>query len=116
MSRSTAVLSLLVVALVSYLAFGRGPGASAGDPAAPHRIVYVYVTGKGPQSKAWYDGGPPQGAQVQAVLDTFAKDGFRYAAISSSGVAARVNVTNSTTQSPSNEQAPEAEYVILLER
>ena len=37
------------------------------------------------QAKAWYDGGPPQGGQVQAVLDTFARDGFRYAAVASSG-------------------------------
>ena len=107
---------MLVIAVVSYCLFARGPGASAADPAAPHRIVYVFVSGKGPQAKAWYDGGPPQGAQVQAVLDTFAKDGFHYAAISSSGVASRVNVSNSSTPASSNDPVPEAEYVVLLER
>ncbi len=116
MSRSTAVLSMLVVALVSYLWLGRGPGAAAGDPAAPHRIVYVFVTGKGPQAKAWYDGGPPQGAQVQAVLDIFAKDGFRYVAISSSGLSSRVSVSNASTQTTSTDAVPDAEYVVLLER
>ena len=54
--------------------------------------------------------------QVQAVLDTFAKDGFRYVAVASSGVPSRVNVTSATTPSPSTEPVPEAEYVILLER
>jgi hypothetical protein len=116
MNRSTAALAILLTALVSYQAFGRGSGASAADPAAPHRLIYVFVSGKGPQAKAWYDGGPPQGAQVQGVLDAFTKDGFRYAAISSSGVASRVNVSNSSTPGASADATPEAEYVVLLER
>lgn len=116
MNRSIALFSILAAVLASYVAFGRGTGASAADPAAPHRLVYVFVSGKGPQAKAWYDGGPPQGAQVQGVLDTFVKDGFHYAAISSSGVASRVNVSNSTSPGSSTDPAPEAEYVVLLER
>lgn len=114
MRRPTFLLAVAVVALVAYLAIARGPGASAADP-APHRIVYLFVSGKGPQAKAWYDGGPPQGAQVQSVLDTFARDGFHYAALASSGVASRVNVSSSSSAA-SNEPLAEAEYLLLLER
>lgn len=116
MSRLNTFLSVAVVGLVALLLLGRGPGASAGDSSPPHRIVYLFVSGKGPQAKAWYDGGPPQGAQVQAVLDTFAKDGFRYVAVASSGVPSRVNVTSATAPSASTDPVFEAEYVILLER
>lgn len=108
--------AIVVLAAGLALALGRGPGAAAGDPAAAHRIVYIFVSGKGAQAKAWYDGGPPQGGQVQTVLDSFAKDGFHYAAISSSGLAGRVTVSSSTTPSISSDSPPEAEYVILLER
>jgi len=96
------------------IAFGLGRGASAADPAPTHRIVYLFLSGKGPQAKAWYDGGPPQGIQVQSALDSFARDGFRYVAISSSGVPSRVNV--SSTSQASTEAGAEAEYVVLLER
>ena len=116
MSRINSLLSIAVIGLAAFLLLGRGPGASAGDSASPHRIVYLFVSGKGPQAKAWYDGGPPQGAQVQAVLDTFAKDGFRFVAIASSGLSSRVSVTSAPTATPSTDPVPEAEYVILLER
>ena len=116
MSRLNTLLSVVVVGVVAFLLLGRGPGASAGDSAPPHRIAYLFVSGKGPQAKAWYDGGPPQGAQVQAVLDTFAKDGFHYVAVASSGLSSRISVTSATTAATSTDPAPEAEYVILLER
>lgn len=113
MRRSTSFLLLATAVVSAAVAFGLGRGASAADPAPPHRIVYLFVSGKGPQAKAWFDGGPPQGTQVQSALDSFVRDGFRYAAISSSGVATRVNVSSS---SPSSDAAAEAEYVVLLER
>jgi hypothetical protein len=113
--RRTPLVALLIASLFgALLALGLSRGASAGDPAAPHRIVYVFVTGKGPQAKAWVDGGPPQGTQVQAVLDTYAREGFRFVAISSSGVPSRVAVNSQT--SSASEAAAEADYVILLER
>jgi hypothetical protein len=114
MSRSTPLLLLSAVVLTAGVAFGLGRGASAADPAPAHRIVYLFVSGKGPQAKAWFDGGPPQGLQVQAALDTFARDGFHYVAVSSSGVASRVNV--STGGATATDAAAEAEYLVLLER
>lgn len=115
MRRSIAFLVLPAAAVAAAVAFGLGRGASAADPAPAHRIVYLFVSGKGPQAKAWFDGGPPQGLQVQSALDSFARDGFRYVAISSSGVASRVNVSSSAAPS-ATENATEAEYVVLLER
>lgn len=116
MRRSTPILLLAAVLVTAAAAFGLGRGASAADPAPPHRIVYVFISGKGPQAKAWFDGGPPQGVQVQAALDTFARDGFRYVAISSSGVPSRTTVTPTSTSQTSSEAVAEAEYVVLLER
>lgn len=114
MSGSRLVLlgSLLVAATVLVIAWSRG--ADAEPPGTSHRIVYLYVSGRGAQAKAWYDGGAPQGVQVQQALDNFAAQGFRYVAISSSGMPSVVTVGGAPA--PGSEGTLEATYVILLER
>jgi hypothetical protein len=106
-------LALAVVAglavLSSALAFGLVRAASA-EPNPRARIVYLYVSGTGPQAKAWYDGAPPAGTAVQSALDRFTADGFHYVAISSSGRSP----TAGAAQARPDEIA--ADYVILLER
>jgi hypothetical protein len=76
--------------------------------------MFVFVTGSGAQAKAWYDGAAPQGVPVQSALDKLAGEGFKFAAIASSGVGNPVNV-GSPAPAPSD-SSPRADYVILLER
>jgi hypothetical protein len=113
MSRSTLAVAAALALVVSAVAFALGRGASAEpNPNNPRaRIVYLYVSGSGPQAKAWYDGAPPSGVAVQSALDRFVADGFRYAAISSSG---RTPSVGGTSQPRADEIA--ADYVVLLER
>ena len=56
--------------------------APRSSEAAPERgvsIQYIYVTGEGATTKAWYDGVPSPGVAVQSALDRYAKLGFRVA-------------------------------------
>jgi hypothetical protein len=100
-----AACALLAVAVVLALT----PRASGDAP--KNGLVYLHVTGQGPTAKAWYDGGPPTGSQVQAALSRFTDQGYKFAAISSSGIGTFVTTASSTVPT----QAPEASYVILLE-
>lgn len=110
-SRLAILASLLVAAAVLAIAWSRGADA---EPTVTHRIVYLYVSGRGAQAKAWYDGGPPSGVQVQQALDTFAAQGFKYVAMASSGVPSMVTVGG--IPASGTDGALEASYVILLER
>ena len=110
-ARLAILASLLVAVGVLAIAWSRGADA---EPNVSHRIVYLYVSGRGAQAKAWYDGGAPQGVQVQQALDTFAAQGFKFVAISSSGVPSMVTVGGAPPTG--SEGTLEATYVILLER
>jgi hypothetical protein len=101
MHRRRVLASALAVAVLGAAAFAFARGAGADEPL--NRVAFLYVTGKGPQAKAWYDGAPPSGVLVQAALDTFTRQGYHYRAIVSSGV-------------PGPAPEPGADYVILLER
>lgn len=51
--------------------------ASHADQGAPKvDIAYVSVVGEGPIARAWYDGAPSPGVQVQDALDHFAEQGY----------------------------------------
>ncbi len=104
-TRVAAVLILVVATVAGGLVFGRGARADGAD----RRVVFLYVSGRGPQAKAWYDGAPPSGVAVQAALDTFSKAGFKFAALTASGSPALAQPTNP-------ESGPIADYVILLDR
>src|SRR5262245_21326684 len=89
-SRVLAAVAMVVVAGAVGLGFGRRANA---DGPADRRIAFLYVSGRGPQAKAWYDGAPGSGVLVQAALDTFTKQGFHYVAIESSGSPALAQPT-----------------------
>jgi hypothetical protein len=122
MNRPSSLLGVAAVALAS-LALVVALGASgarpttAEDPAKPPHMVYVHVSGEGPQAKAWYDGGPPQGTLVQTVLNHFSSQGYRLAAIASSGVASITQVVGGTS-APSLADAGVREpfFALLLQR
>jgi hypothetical protein len=103
--RVLAVLAVVLVAASAAFVFGGRAQADASD----RRIVFLYVSGRGPQAKAWYDGAPPSGVLVQSALDTFTKQGLHFAALTSSGSPA-------LAQPAAPENGPIADYVILLER
>ena len=110
MNRSRVLVAAAALAAVGAAAFSFGRGAAA--EGATQKIVYLFVSGKGPSAKAWYDGGPPAGVQVQAALNVFSGQGFKVTAISSSG---QPPIT--TTGSPASGDASQgADFVILLER
>lgn len=115
MSRPSVVLALSLLLAVGLVGLAWSRGAQA-DGSPGHRIVFLFVTGSGPQAKAWYDGAAPQGVPVQAALDKFAGEGFKYAAISSSGLSNMVNVGSATPLPMAGDTNLRADYVILLER
>jgi hypothetical protein len=112
MKRSRVVVPVAAAAAIAVgvLGFSMGRGASADGPAG--RIAYLFVSGKGPAAKAWYDGGPPAGVQVQAALNNFSQQGFKVSAISSSGQPPIT--TNPAPAGPDSTQG--ADFVILLEK
>jgi hypothetical protein len=111
MTRSATVIALAIVlaAAAVVVAYGRAARVEAADA---HKIVYLHVTGRGGNARAWFFSAPPSGVLVQEALDKFAGEGFHYVAISSSGVAAQT--ASSTT--PAGDSSLDASYVILLER
>jgi hypothetical protein len=108
MKRSRVLAVVAAIAVVGVVALALGRRASADGP-SDRRVAFLYVTGRGPQAKAWYDGAPGSGVLVQQALDAFSKQGFHFAAISSSGSPA-------LAQPAAPENGPIADYVILLER
>ena len=115
MNRARLLVVLALLGAVGLVAFTFGRGAAA-DGAAGKRIVYLYVSGKGPQAKAWYDGGPPSGVQIQTALDKWTGDGYHFVAMTS-GLATSLFLSSTpTSPQPSNDAAPGADFVLLLER
>ena len=114
MSPRRALFLAVALALAGVAALAWNHGSAAGD-GSTYRLVYVSVTGEGPNAKAWYDGAPPAGAPVQAALDRFAQDGFKFAGIVSGGRAGQTVVVTSPTV-PQTDQNRDPHLVILLER
>ena len=114
MNRARLIVFLSLAAAVGLVAFAFGRGAAA-DGAATKRLVYLYVSGKGPQAKAWYDGGAPSGTQLQTALDKWSGDGYHFVAISP-GIGTTVNVSSLPTTPQSPDSALGADFVLLLER
>lgn len=57
--------------------FSGGLASSHADQGAKKvKLAYVSVVGEGPIARAWYDGAPSPGVQVQAALDHFAELGY----------------------------------------
>jgi hypothetical protein len=98
------------------LAFVSSRPSFAEEPARTPHTVYLHVSGEGPQAKAWYDGGPPTGTLVQAALNHFSAQGYRFAAISSSGRPALQTVTSGASAPPHDPSALGAFFVVLLQK
>lgn len=67
------LLSLLVLFAAALFVVGTPSHAEEGED---NHIIYLSVTGEGPNAKAWYDGAPPAGVAVQTALDHFSSLGY----------------------------------------
>ena len=76
----TALVAIAAIGLISWLANRPAPVAADGE--SKIEIRYLAVTGDGPTSRAWYDGGPPNGVPMQDALNKFAAEGFRVRSMS----------------------------------
>jgi hypothetical protein len=88
----------------------------AEEPSRSPHTVYLHVSGEGPQAKAWYDGGPPTGVLVQTALNHFSSQGYRFAAIASSGRGALQAVGGPLPAAAQDPAALDAVFVVLLQR
>jgi hypothetical protein len=80
MSLRPLPLILGALALCAVLLLSMGTSSKADEGRSNH-IVYLNVTGVGPNAKAWFHGAPPAGVQVQEALDRFAEQGYRVSAV-----------------------------------
>lgn len=106
-----ALLALLLLAGGAALLLSRPTAADDG----PYELRYLGISGDGSNAKAWYEGAPPSGARIQEALDRFAKEGFRYAALTPTWRQAQVNVSAATTP-PLQQTQPEPTFVLILEK
>jgi len=53
------------------------PGTPTQADGEATSIRFLSVTGESSTTKAWYDGAPPSGSQLQEALDRFATKGYR---------------------------------------
>lgn len=105
----TATLGLLLG--VAALVFAAVRPSRAEGP--PYEMRYVSIVGDGSNAKAWFEGAPPSGARVQEALDRFAREGFHFSALSPSWRQGSVTVNPA---GPTSTTAPDAAYVLVLER
>lgn len=106
------VLAALVLA-AGAVGFAFSKAATADGPAAQKRLAYLYVSGRGPTARAWYQGAPPSGTPVQDALDKFTAEGYRYAAIASGGLPSQL-VTSASPGLSQGDPALDASFLILL--
>ena len=102
-----AVVALLAIVALSV-------PTQAEEENATH-IVYLNVTGVGPNALAWYQGSPPTGVPVQKALDTFSEQGYRVAEVRP---YQRPVVTVVTPEQGIVQEASERDefFIILLEK
>jgi len=79
-SRGSSPLLLVWLALgvLGFFILSGGLSTSHADQDTDQkvRIAYISVVGEGPIARAWYDGAPSPGVQVQDALDHFAEQGY----------------------------------------
>ena len=112
MTRTRMTLLALLVAVGALVFVATKPGR-AEEP--PYEMRYVSITGDGSNAKAWFEGAPPSGARVQETLDRFAREGYRFAALTPAWRQGTVNVST-VGPAPSTTTPPDATYVLLLEK
>ena len=106
------LLGALVVGLA--LLFALGTPSQAEEENAGH-MVYISVTGDGPNARAWFTGAPPAGTLVQEALDRFSADGYRVAEVRpyQRSVITVLTEDSRLTQRTSD---PAETFIIILEK
>jgi hypothetical protein len=106
-----ALLVLLLLVGGAAVLLSRPTAAEEG----PYELRYLGISGDGSNAKAWYEGAPPSGARIQEALDRFAKEGFRFAALTPTWRQAQLNVSTATS-APPPATIPEPTFVMILEK
>ena len=88
---------------------------SSAEEGKGNHIVYMSVTGAGPNAKAWFRTAPPAGIPVQDALDQFSEQGYRVAEVRPYN---RDSVNVYTGNDVGNRESTDREeyFLILLER
>jgi len=106
------LLGALVLALGLLLALGTPSQAEEGE--AGH-IVYISVTGSGPNARAWFRGAPPPGTFVQEAMDRFSAEGYRVAEVRAYQRSVVTVLSENGGVSPRTTE-PDESFIILLEK
>jgi hypothetical protein len=107
-----ALLGALALGLALLLAVGTPSQAEEGE--AGH-IVYLSVTGDGPNARAWFHGAPPAGTLVQEALDRFSADGYRVAEVRPYQRSVVRVLTEQSSLTPRTAE-PDESFMILLQK
>lgn len=105
-------LGALALGLALFFAVGTPSKAEEGDKG---HIVYLSITGDGPNARAWYTGAPPAGVLVQEALDRFSADGYHVAEVRASqpSVVSVITPDSGVTQQTTG---LDDLFIILLEK
>jgi hypothetical protein len=106
------LLGALAIGLALLFAVGTPSNAEEGD--AGH-IVYLSITGEGPNARAWYKGAPPAGALVQEALDRFSAEGYHVAEVRPYQRSVVTVLTQDSGIAPRTAEVDES-FIILLEK
>lgn len=114
MSLRPMTLLLGALALCAVLVLSMGTSSKA-EESEGHHIVYLNVTGVGPNAKAWYHGAPPAGIRVQEALDRFAEDGYHVSEVRAYQ-RPMLTVISPTQEVVRDTSERDENFIILLER
>lgn len=106
------LLGALALGVVLVLSLGTPSQAEEGE--AGH-IVYISVTGDGPNARAWFHGAPPAGTLVQEALDRFSADGYRVAEVRPYQRSVITVLSETSSLSPRTAE-PDESFMILLQK
>lgn len=106
------LLGALAVGLAVLLVVGTPSQAEEGEDG---HIVYISVTGDGPNARAWFTGAPPAGTLVQEALDRFSAEGYSVVEVRPYPRTVISVVTENSSISPRTTD-PDETFIILLEK
>ena len=106
------LLGALVVGLALFFALGTPSQAEEGEKG---HIVYLSITGDGPNARAWFTGAPPAGTLVQEALDRFSDEGYHVVEVRpyQRSVVTVLTEDSGLTQRTSD---PAETFIVLLEK
>ena len=106
------LLGALVIGLALLLALGSPSQAEEGEKG---HMVYISVTGDGPNARAWFTGAPPAGTLVQEALDRFSDDGYHVAEVRPYQRSVITVLSEDSGLTPRTSELDEA-FIIILEK